>query len=111
MNNPPTPCSVQALHRRLEAGDAPFLLDVREPDEVAYCALPGIVNLPLSTFVQRADELEPHREAEIVVICHHGVRSEMARAWLSQHGFTGARNLVVGMHAWSTEVDPSVPTY
>ena len=52
---------------------APFLLDVREPSEFAYCAIPGSVPMPMASVPARAQELPD--DVDIVVICHHGGRS------------------------------------
>jgi adenylyltransferase/sulfurtransferase len=42
------------------------------------------------------------------MICRSGSRSERARQFLAQNGFTRVKNLVGGMHRWAREVDPSV---
>jgi len=49
------------------------LLDVREGWELNICALPGALHIPMGQVPARAEELDP--EQELVVICHHGVRS------------------------------------
>jgi rhodanese-related sulfurtransferase len=54
-------------------------------------------------------ELNP--EQEIIVICHHGVRSRMVGLYLENHGFSNIINLVGGVEAWAREVDPNMPTY
>lgn len=87
----------------------PFLLDVRQPEELAICALPGVVTMPMATVPVRADELP--RDEEIVVICHHGGRSMQVAMFLENHGFSAIHNLSGGMHAWAQVVDPSMPTY
>ena len=56
------------------------LLDVRMPEEVALAALPGAINIPLAELGQRVSEL--NASAPIAVLCHHGVRSEMAGRFL-----------------------------
>lgn len=102
-----------ALARRLAAGDAPRLLDVREPEEHAFAALPGSRLIPLGELAVRLDELEDWKEAgaEIVIYCHHGVRSMHALAQLRAAGFPSLLNLRGGIDRWSTEVDPGVPRY
>ena len=54
---------------------------------------------------------ELDRERPIVCICHHGARSLQVAHFLERQGFPEVINLTGGIHAWSTEVDPSVPTY
>jgi len=97
------------LHARWQRGDRPFLLDVREPFEYQIARLPEGVLMPLGDLVARADELDPGRE--IIVYCHHGVRSMRAVAYLRNAGFAGARNLRGGIDAWTDQVDPNVPRY
>jgi adenylyltransferase/sulfurtransferase len=91
--------------------EPPALLDVREPEEHAFCALPGARLIPLEELVERVDELADWREREIVVYCHHGVRSAHAIAMLRQLGFARLVNLSGGIDRWSAEVDPGVPRY
>lgn len=99
------------LAARLERGDELVLLDVREKEEVAICALPGITHIPLGELAVRVSELD--LEAETVCICHHGVRSAHAAAALfDQIGFDGQLwNLTGGMDRWSTEADRDCPRY
>ena len=105
----PTEISPKALQARLQAGPPPLLLDVREPWEIAIAALPGIVAIPLGEIPARFRELDP--AAETVVICHGGVRSRRAATFLVQQGFTRVFNLTGGVQGWSTDVDPTLPTY
>jgi adenylyltransferase/sulfurtransferase len=87
----------------------PVLLDVREPAEASFAALPGSVLIPLGDLPDRVGELD--RDASIVVYCHHGVRSARALEVLEKNGFTRARHLTGGLDAWSVKVDPAVPRY
>jgi len=105
----PTQISPAELKSRLESAGKPLLLDVREPWEVAIAALPGIVAIPLHEIPQRWRELDA--QAEIVVICRSGMRSQNAATFLMQQGITHVYNLAGGLLAWSREVDPSLPTY
>jgi adenylyltransferase/sulfurtransferase len=105
----PTQISPAELKSRLEGAGKPVLLDVREPWEVAIAALPGIVAMPLHEIPQRWRELDA--QAEIVVICRSGMRSQNAATFLMQQGITHVYNLAGGLLAWSREVDPSLPTY
>jgi adenylyltransferase/sulfurtransferase len=97
------------LKARIDRGNAPLLLDVREPQEYQAARLPGGVLVPLGDLVARQGELDP--DIEIIVYCHHGVRSVNATAYLRSSGFPRARNLVGGIDAWSLTVDPTVPRY
>jgi rhodanese-related sulfurtransferase len=97
------------LSARLASGDAIQLLDVREPHEHAYASISGARLIPLRTLPSRMTELD--RSAELVVYCHHGVRSAHAVEFLRHGGFDRARNLAGGIDRWSTDVDPAVPRY
>ncbi len=87
------------------------LLDVRQPEEVAIARLPSSRHIPLHLLGDRWEELEDWREDNIVVYCHHGIRSWHATQWLHKMGFHKARNLIGGINAWSVEVDPATPRY
>lgn len=95
--------------RDLIARPGTVLLDVRMPEEVAIAALPGAINIPLAELGQRVSEL--NASAPIAVLCHHGVRSEMAGRFLERNGFVDVAHLTGGIHAWSQIIDPSVPRY
>lgn len=98
------------LHTRLANGENLQLVDVRQPEEYAYCRIEGSVLIPLGELARRADEIDEDRP--VVLICHHGVRSMQALAYL-QHRLelTNLLNLRGGIHAWSVRVDPSVAVY
>jgi adenylyltransferase/sulfurtransferase len=85
------------------------LVDVREPYEWSIGRLPGARLVPLDSLPEKVPDLD--RDAELVVYCHHGVRSEMAVEWLRGQGFARVRNLIGGIDRWSIEVDPSVRRY
>ena len=92
----------------LDAGQV-TLLDVRQPEEVVLAALPGALNIPTAEIPARLAELD--RASPIVVMCHHGVRSELAGRFLERNGFTAVSHLAVGIDAWSQQVDAAVPRY
>jgi adenylyltransferase/sulfurtransferase len=98
-----------ALAEQLRRPDRPLLLDVRELEEWQLCRIAGAVHLPLNQLAQRLEELD--REREVVIYCHHGIRSQLAAELLSRQGFLHVRNLVGGIDAWSREVDPRIPRY
>lgn len=88
---------------------APMLLDVRELNEYAICHIAGSQLIPMHSVPERIQELDP--DVEIVCICHHGARSASVAAYLERNGFSQLTNLTGGIHAWATQVDPSMPTY
>ncbi len=99
----------EALAARLKTGDAPYLLDVREPFEHRIARIDGATLIPLGTLETALGEIP--RDREIVVYCHHGMRSRAAADLLGDSGFPRVRNLTGGIDRWSREVDPSMPRY
>ncbi|MDW8402761.1 MAG: molybdopterin-synthase adenylyltransferase MoeB [Chloroflexus sp.] len=94
----------------LERPDRPFLLDVRNPYEVAIASIPGTDKLiPIDQLPERINELDSARE--MVVYCRSGARSGRAVELLKSVGFRKVKNLVGGILRWADEVDPSVPKY
>jgi len=90
------------------------LLDVREPWEFETARIERSVNIPMSTLVARIDEvraLQPSAATPIVVICHHGMRSMQCARYLAAQGIDSLINLTGGIDAWSTQIDPAVPSY
>jgi adenylyltransferase/sulfurtransferase len=102
---------VRQLAARLKAGEPVYLLDVRQPWEHETAALPGSVLIPLDQLAARSDEVRPPAGAEVVVYCHHGVRSLSGAALLERLGFADVASLAGGIDAWSLVVDPAVPRY
>ena len=96
------------LKARLDAGDRPVLLDVREPWEFSLARIEGSTLVPLSQLAERVGELDP--AAETVAICHHGVRSAHVTQALERSGFANVLNLEGGLDAYA-DVDESVPRY
>ena len=98
----------RALKSRLDAGERPVLLDVREPWEFELARIEGSVLIPMSQLEGRFAELDP--DAETVVICHHGHRSSHVTRALQGAGFEQVSNLEGGLDAYSS-VDEAVPRY
>jgi len=102
--------SPEDLHRRLQAGDDLQLIDVREEMEFEYCHLPNSQLVPLSELMRRTAEIRS--DGPVVLICHHGVRSMQALAYLQQRlGYQNLLSLRGGVAAWTERVDPAFPTY
>lgn len=97
------------LDARMKRGDELLLIDVREPVEHEMARIEGARLLPLSVFQEWANTLDA--EAEIVFMCHHGVRSAQVCAFFARQGFDKLSNLAGGIDRWSREVDPNVPLY
>lgn len=102
--------SANEIHAAMQEGDLqPVLIDVREPAEFAICRIAGSLNIPMNDIAARINELDPDRD--MILICHHGIRSRMVGNFLEQHAFGKLINLRGGIDAWSRDVDPTVPRY
>ena len=94
----------------LRTGLAPYvILDVREAWETRLANFPEAVHIPLGSLA--GGEAALPRDRFLVVVCHHGRRSEAATRHLRGLGFRRATNLVGGIDAWATDVDPDMPRY
>ncbi|CAG0949663.1 putative adenylyltransferase/sulfurtransferase MoeZ [Planctomycetaceae bacterium] len=103
-----TPAQLKA---RLDKGDKPFLVDVRNANELGICKLAYDAWIPLPEFGSRWEELLKHKNDEVIIYCRSGARSGQATQFLKQQGFSHVRNMLGGMLRWSSDVDPSVPKY
>lgn len=99
------PAELKAL---LAGKNPPLVVDVREPHEYEIVNM-GARLIPLGSIPERMNELPLDRE--IVVHCHHGMRSAKAIAILKEAGFKKLKNLAGGIDQWAIEVDPSLPRY
>ncbi len=99
------------LKSRLDEGDVPILLDVREPFEAAIADLPehGQHRIPTGDLPGRIGDLDPGEE--VVVYCRSGSRSAWAVELLMHHGFDRVYNLQGGVLGWRSDVDPSLRSY
>lgn len=101
--------SPSELGEKLENQENFRLIDVREPLEWELARIEAAELLPLSEFAAWHDKLNPAEE--IVVMCHHGIRSANVCAYLAQAGFDTIYNLSGGIDAYSIEVDRNIPRY
>jgi rhodanese-related sulfurtransferase len=96
-----TDITVDELKDRLAKGEKPFIIDVREDWEYQEQNLGGL-NIPLGTLPEKLDELEDHKNDEVIVHCRSGARSASAKAFLQQIGFKNVRNLIGGILAYNS---------
>lgn len=94
--------TVKELKEKMDRGDDFVLIDVRQPDEHEAFNAGGAL-IPLQSLPQRLNEIEQHKDAEVVVYCRSGARSGAAQRMLRQAGFKNVRNLQGGMLAWQEE--------
>ncbi len=105
----PTQIDAVELKQKLDRGDHFTLIDVREPHEYQIARIPGATLIPLGDLPKQLGQLDP--DAEYVMHCKSGGRSQKAVDLLKQGGFKNVRNMSGGITAWSDKVDPTVPKY
>jgi adenylyltransferase/sulfurtransferase len=99
--------TVTQLKQRLDAGERPVLIDVREEYERQAGNIGGL-HIPMGSLPLMLDDLTQYKDQEVIVYCRSGGRSGSAVAFLTQQaGFKNARNLVGGVTAWKAQVDPA----
>jgi len=96
-------------HQLLENSEAYFLLDVREPFEYQIASLQNSELIPMNQIPECFQRLD--KKQSIVVICHHGMRSEQVAYYLVQQGFEKIFNLTGGIHAWANACDAEMALY
>ena len=85
------------------------MLDVRERWEYELCHIEPSLHIPMYDVPARLDQLQ--RDATIIVVCHHGMRSRQVAEFLSANGFGDVANLNGGIDDWARVVDPTIATY
>lgn len=103
------PLTPPELKRRLAAGEDLVVLDVREDEERALCAIEGSLHIPMGELSVRHVELDPERPT--VCVCHHGIRSAHVASALERLGFEHLFNLSGGIDRWAAEVEPGMARY
>jgi len=107
---PPVPSATpEEILQRLNRGDELLFIDVREPEEIALCAIKGALLRPMSQAHRWIDTLP--REGDLVIFCHHGIRSMHVAMALAERGHGNVINMTGGIDLWSLQVDGDVPRY
>jgi len=110
VNQPSFEIAPDEVRRKLDAGEAIRLIDVREPAEFAISRIEGGELIPMRSIPQNLQELDDGARL-LVVYCHHGVRSLSVVDWLRRQGVENCLSMAGGIDRWSMEIDPSVPRY
>jgi len=108
MENKTKSINVKDLEQLLKTNKDLYILDVRNPSEVALASLGGF-NIPLGQLHDRYSQVPSGKD--IYCLCHHGVRSQMAQDFLLQNGYNNVINIEGGIDAWSLEIDSNIPRY
>jgi len=106
--------TVQEFKKKIDDEESNvFLLDVRETFE-QYQSNIKYENsklIPVGELQSRLDEIESHKDSEIVCMCRSGARSSQACQLLEREGFSNVKNLKGGINEWAREIDDSLPVY
>jgi len=89
--------------------NSPLLLDVREQWEWDKCHFDKARLLPMGQIIANIDSLD--KSEEIVLICHHGIRSMQVARYFESVGFSNVINLKGGIDAWAKTIDESMVLY
>ena len=101
--------TVHELNNRLNSGQIPLILDIREDYELKIARIKNAIHIPMRELLNRITELNANEE--IVVYCKSGQRSGQICKTLIKNNFINVKNLKGGIIAWSKEINPSIPLY
>src|SRR5215470_17683073 len=88
---------------KLDRGEHPIVLDVREKEEFRQGYLPGAVSLPRGFLEMRVEDVVPDRIAPIIAYCGGGTRSLLAGRILKELGYTNVASMRGGFSAWKNQ--------
>lgn len=89
--------------------NSPFILDVREQWEWDKCHFEDSTLMPMGQIMANLDQLD--KTQEMVIVCHHGIRSMQVARYFDSIGFDNIINLRGGIDAWAKQVDSSMALY
>jgi rhodanese-related sulfurtransferase len=102
----------QAARERLNNTKQATLIDVREPVEFALARIEGAELIPMGSIPAELQKLEGLSDSgDLLILCHHGVRSLQVPLWLRARGIENCYSVAGGIDRWSCEVDPAIPRY
>lgn len=110
MNSSPIEICPEDVQSMIGSADL-CLIDCREPPEFEIAKIEGAVLFPMSQIAARTQELAEFADKQLVVYCHHGMRSLRVANFLRENGFPAAQSMSGGIDAWSLTIDASVPRY
>lgn len=97
------------LKKEIEQNTSILIVDVRESFELDFCALKFAIHIPMALIPERINSLPTDKD--IVIMCHHGIRSAQVVQFLRLNGFERTFNLEGGIHSWATDVDKQMVRY
>src|ERR1700731_2167680 len=109
--NIPLEIDCKSVKAKLDAKADFLLVDCREVDEYQKVHIDKAKLVPMSVIQDRVNELQPYKQKEIVVHCHHGGRSLKVTPWLRSQGFANVKSMAGGIDQWAVEIDPKLARY
>jgi rhodanese-related sulfurtransferase len=91
------------IQLELEAGGAPYVIDVRSPQEWAAGHIACAVHIPVDDITKRMSEIARDGR-KLYMICAGGGRSAAAAAFLANRGYLNVHSVEGGMGAWRGKV-------
>src|SRR5213594_4546712 len=95
--------SPEQVKVRLDKGEHPVVLDVREKEEIRQGYVPGALALPRGFLEMRVEEALPDKNAPIVAYCAGGTRSLLAGRILKELGYANVVSMRGGFTAWKNQ--------
>ncbi len=87
----------------MDSGEEHIILDTREQDEFDEGHIPGAILIPYTEIENKAEEMIPDKDAQILVYCRSGRRSKIAAESLAKLGYTNVKEFG-GIIDWPYEV-------
>lgn len=105
-------CTPAEIHARIEANEDLLLIDCRTQAERELVRIEDSLHIPQDALSANLESLFRKEDvSEMIVYCHHGVRSLAVVAALREAGFESVRSMSGGIHQWALEIDTTLPTY
>jgi rhodanese-related sulfurtransferase len=98
--------TVDEVKSRLDRGEKPCLVDVREESEWAKDHLPGAIHLSKGVIERDIETRLPDTSAEIILYCGGGFRSALAAENLQRMGYTNVLSMDGGIRDWRNKGYP-----
>jgi rhodanese-related sulfurtransferase len=109
--------NVQELAQKLQTDEPFILLDVREGWELDQAMIVDtrLKVVPMSRLAHLGVEAFPEavrqKDTQILVLCHHGVRSAQVTGWMLAQGWENVASVRGGVAEYAQRVDPTVGRY
>jgi len=109
--------TVQTLNDKMKTEEQFIILDIREFWEIDKVSLKNdrVIDLPMSQIVHKGLDAVPakvmNKEKEIIIICHHGIRSAQVTGWFLMQGWKNVFSLHGGVDAFAQQIDQSIGFY